>query len=205
MPDMTVNAATGVIYTADGKRFAPVATTVTISTADATNPRIDIIYVDSQGAISYLAGTPAASPVVPSVPTGGQKTYEINVAAGATSIAAANIVDRRKTLTGEAWITPTLLNGWTQFDAVNFPAGYYKDSSNIVHLRGNLSGGVSNTTAFALPAGYRPAKITYFVARGQSGIVYGNCGSIATYQICPSSPAYGTFVCLDGVTFRAEQ
>ena len=56
----------------------------------------------------------------------------------------------------EDWITPTLLNGWTNPSASIYgSAGYYKDEVGIVHLRGYLSGGVSGVV-FELPVGYRP-------------------------------------------------
>jgi hypothetical protein len=49
-----------VIYDADG---AP----VTLDAADATNPRIDVIYVDAAGVIGKITGTPAANPVKPAL------------------------------------------------------------------------------------------------------------------------------------------
>ena len=83
------------------------ATTFTVSTADATNPRIDIIYLqvnDSaySGAtnsvtLSYLAGVPAVSPVAPT-PTGSATYYvlaQIAVAANATTISQSNVTDLR--------------------------------------------------------------------------------------------------------------
>jgi hypothetical protein len=80
---------------------------VPISTADATNPRKDIIIAKIDGsvapnagaanncAITVIAGTPAGSPVAPSVPSGAILLATVNVAAGATSIVNANITDGR--------------------------------------------------------------------------------------------------------------
>jgi len=96
-PNMTVNVATGTVHMANGVRYTPSAnSTLAITTANATNPRIDIIYVNSSGVISYLAGTPASSPVVPTVPLGGFLLSKINVIANTTTITSTNITDMRK-------------------------------------------------------------------------------------------------------------
>ena len=96
-PDMTVNVATGTVHMANGVRYVPTASpTLAITASDVTNPRIDIVYVNSSGVIAYLAGTPNVSPVVPTTPAGGFLLAEISVAANATIIITANITDKRK-------------------------------------------------------------------------------------------------------------
>lgn len=102
-----------------------VAQSITIDTADATYARKDIICIaadraDAQAESRYLMdvghniasssvykrdvtsfdyqyvdGTPAASPVEPSVPDGYVKIAVIDVAAGASSISEGNITDSR--------------------------------------------------------------------------------------------------------------
>lgn len=176
-PNMTVSVATGTIYMANGDRFTPTANTaLAITAADTTNPRIDIVYVNSSGVISYLAGTAAASPTAPSVPTGGQLLAQITVAAGATSITSAAIADRRKNLWTEAWITPTLLNGWTE--NVSYPVRYFKDTVGNIHIAGLLQTGTSLATAFLLPTGYRPNRRRVFAVD--------NGGSHARLYILPT-------------------
>ena len=98
IPDMTVNVASGIIYMQDGERFEVEAATMPVAAADAENPRKDIIYVNSTGEITYLAGT-AAEPEAPETPLGSQLLAEIAVAANATAIETANITDKRKTIT----------------------------------------------------------------------------------------------------------
>ncbi|WP_459997318.1 hypothetical protein, partial [Paradesulfitobacterium aromaticivorans] len=96
-PDMTVNVVTGTVHMSTGQRYTPDATpALAVTAADATNPRIDIVYVSSAGVISYLAGTPAASPAAPATPTDGFLLAQISVAANATTVVAANITDKRK-------------------------------------------------------------------------------------------------------------
>jgi S-layer homology domain len=52
---------------------------------------------------------------------------------------------------------PPFENGWHNFDPGYSQAGFFKDALGIVHLQGFITG-TSGTTAFTLPAGYRPAK-----------------------------------------------
>ena len=100
VPNMTVNVAEGTIYMQNGDRFEVDTDVITVDTADTTNARKDIIYVNSTGKITYLAGTAAEAPEAPSTPTGGLILAEIVVAANATAIETANIItDKRKTIT----------------------------------------------------------------------------------------------------------
>lgn len=81
------------------------ATTATITAADATNPRIDLVcvtvsdsaYTGSLNTVAFnvVAGTPAASPAVPATPTNSIALAQVAVAAGATTIVAGNITDVR--------------------------------------------------------------------------------------------------------------
>ena len=84
-------------------------TVVAITTANPTNPRIDLVcatvqdayYTGAQNNVVFqvVAGTPASSPVVPSVPANSIALAEIAVAAGALSITTGNITDRRVLVT----------------------------------------------------------------------------------------------------------
>lgn len=114
-PAMKVNVAAGAaIVRAGGARVKGVYPTyndatveVTIAASDATNPRIDLIilhtpdtnYGDASNVPVFVAvaGTPAASPAVPSLSSYPNCLVlaQIAVAAGATSIVTANITDKR--------------------------------------------------------------------------------------------------------------
>lgn len=82
--------------------------TLTVTTADATNPRIDIVVLELDPSANSItlkvtAGTPASSPVAPTVvqTDGGiyqLKLAEVAVAAGATTISAGNVTDTRPML-----------------------------------------------------------------------------------------------------------
>lgn len=101
---MNVLAKSGDAFVA-GKLYENSATeTLTITTADATNPRIDrvvirITYATQLIELAVLAGTPAATPALPTL-TQNSTTWEVSlayiwVAATATSIADTDIHDER--------------------------------------------------------------------------------------------------------------
>jgi hypothetical protein len=95
-PNMNVNVQPGTVYMPDGKRFAfTTATPITVSAADATNPRKDIVYVSSAGIISYLAGSPTATPAEPALPAGALHLYTIDLPAADTAIGQAQILDKK--------------------------------------------------------------------------------------------------------------
>jgi hypothetical protein len=84
-------------------------TVVAITTANPTNPRIDLICMTVQDAyytgasnnviFQVVAGTPASSPVVPATPANSIALAEVAVAAGALSIVTGNITDLRVLVT----------------------------------------------------------------------------------------------------------
>jgi hypothetical protein len=93
-PDMTVAVASGVIYWL----FSEVAVSsgnVTITAADATNPRIDLVVVNSSGVKSAVAGTPAAAPLEPALPALSVALAQVYVPATDTTIGSTQIYDRR--------------------------------------------------------------------------------------------------------------
>ena len=98
VPDMSVNVSSGVIYMQDGERFEVVADTMNVIEADADNPRIDIIYINGIGVVSYYPGTAAEVPEAPETPSGSQLLAEIAVAANAIKIETANITDKKKSI-----------------------------------------------------------------------------------------------------------
>lgn len=82
---LTVKVGAGVIHLADGTRKEIVQTNITLDAADPTNPRIDLVYIDSTGTVAKITGTAAASPVVPALPSGDISVCNVTIAAGATT------------------------------------------------------------------------------------------------------------------------
>lgn len=94
--------------------------TLTVTTANATNPRIDAVYIgvqdafysgsNNQAVAGIVAGTPASSPVAPSIPANSLLLAYIAVGAGVTSIVTANITQQALLagLLGGYMFSPTL-------------------------------------------------------------------------------------------------
>ncbi len=73
-------------YTVGGATFGSPITTVTLTAADMTNPRIDVIGVDNTGAVFSIPGTAASSPSEPSIDPSTQiGLIFVTVAANATT------------------------------------------------------------------------------------------------------------------------
>lgn len=104
-----------------GQIYSAPQTDVTLAAADPTNPRIDVFYIDTTPQISDLTGTPAASPVEPSVdPTTQWNLGFINIAAGETDISPTNITlyDEDTGTPGE-WDCTTSGAGWNCSDTTH--------------------------------------------------------------------------------------
>lgn len=72
------------------------ATSVTAGTADATNPRLDLVVFDtSNSTVSLLAGTAAANPVMPAPSATQIQLGLLYVGPGVTGLVTADIVDKR--------------------------------------------------------------------------------------------------------------
>ena len=93
-PDMTVAVAAGTVMIA-GTHYAISAGNATIGTADSSNPRFDLISINTSGALVVTAGTAASNPVFPSLPSNTATLAAVHVPAGDTAIATAQITDKR--------------------------------------------------------------------------------------------------------------
>jgi hypothetical protein len=91
---MTVAVASGIVSVA-GVRATVSGANATIGTADGTNPRFDTITINSSGTIATTAGTAASVPELPSIPSVSIVLALIFVPANDTTIATAQITDKR--------------------------------------------------------------------------------------------------------------
>jgi len=100
--NMSVDVAAGnVLVSCKGTHREPLpyvfaATNVSINTADATYPRIDMLAISEiDGTIDYFSGTPAAQPKASTLTTDDVLLAMVYVPAACTAITAAMIVDKR--------------------------------------------------------------------------------------------------------------
>lgn len=121
--------------------------TLTVTTADPSNPRIDnvcLTVVDngdntSTFVVQIQAGTPASSPVAPTLPANSLLLATIQVAAGASSISSGNITDQRLFATALGGIL--LCSSSAQYPASGPSSQYLHDGTTGRLRRLNGAGG----------------------------------------------------------------
>jgi hypothetical protein len=179
-PNMSVNissgwaAVVGTTQTNMGVYMAynDASTNVTITAANASNPRIDLVCVtiaDSYyaGAVNnvtfnVVAGTPAASPSVPATPANSLALGQIAVGAGVTSILTANITNYNTlvtspfgnvTTTGTQTLTNKSLSDSTTFivDAADNTKKLNIDVTGTTAITGTLQTTFTTAKTLILP------------------------------------------------------
>lgn len=103
-PNMTLAVASGTVRIATAT-VTVAAGNVTITAAHASNPRIDLVVVNSSGTKSVVAGTPVAyvtnttTPVPPSIPASSIVLAQVYVPPTVTAITNAMVTDKRVVVT----------------------------------------------------------------------------------------------------------
>lgn len=88
-------AIADVSVVSNGVMFFVTGANAAIGTADATNPRLDVVVVNSAGALATRAGTAAAVPVLPTLSANDVPLCVVYVPANDTVIATSQIKDLR--------------------------------------------------------------------------------------------------------------
>lgn len=104
------------------------------------------------------------------------------------------------------WIGVTAFqNGWQNNDTGTYHgAGYQMDHFGVVHLRGVIKG-TTGSTAFQLPAGYRPSKTRVFIAYSHAigGATVGRLEIDGAGNVLPFDGG-NIWFSLDGISFRPD-
>jgi hypothetical protein len=140
-PGMSVRVASGwaaIIGTTTSNMgvytiFNDAIDTLTITTADPTNPRIDLVCATVRDAFysgafndvifQVVAGTPAGSPVAPALPANSISLATVAVGAAVTQINSGNITDTR---------VATTSNLATSLPSQAGNAGYYLTTNGTI-------------------------------------------------------------------------
>jgi hypothetical protein len=115
---LTFNMSAGSFYL-DNTLYSATSQSVTLAAADATNPRIDVLYVDTSGTFGKITGTAAANPSQPSVDSSSQLYLTfVLVPAAATSL--SGITNETIYDEGTEW-TPTASGSGFTVNSTNNP------------------------------------------------------------------------------------
>lgn len=126
------------------------------------------------------------------------KIADLNVTTGKI---ADQAVTAAKIETQQAFIAPSMQNGWINYDANHAQAGYMKDSLGFVHLRGLIKNG-AGTAVFVIPAGYRNTKHLHFPIVANSNFAYLRVD--ISGQVSVHNYTSNVWLSMDGVTWKAD-
>lgn len=112
-------------------------------------------------------------------------------------------LNKKANKTQEEWITPTLLNGVTNYASGISPVRYYKNEFNTVCLDGISSAVAAGTHIFILPVGYRPLKRLYVPTVVGNHFGWLEIGTDGSVKLGLQSP-YNIYISFGGIMFRAE-
>ncbi len=188
--NVTVQAGTGAIS------FAPTSwslTTLTLATADPSNPRFDAI-IDTAGTISAITGTAATNPAFPDVDPSTQLLLGyVSVPAGATSIGTVNVIYQEDAGPSAEWTASSTAN--VNVASTSNPYAGSKDIEFTSPASGN-SVTLNSGTTINLNASY--STVSFYV-RNKSALPVGDSvrvhwttsGSATTGVTVNLSPSYG--------------
>lgn len=192
-----------------------------IAASGATNPRVDTVIarvydnsVDSSGKTEWTTEivkgaeetgcTLANLKGIGAVPASSLVLAYVLVPAKATSILTADIANVATVYNlgfDSGWVEPALLHSWKNAGG-EYETMAYRKQGNTVRLRGAITGGVSVTELFTLPAGYRPTGRIKLIAFGSEGSAY--CEVYATGIVVIGWPGASATVDLSGLTFTID-
>jgi hypothetical protein len=201
IPGMSVEVAAG-RANFNGTPADFLADTVTIAAADGTNPRWDLITVDSAGNLQYHQGTVAVNPVPPdpaAIPLGVEVALAyVYVPANDTAILDEQIIDKRvgvlEPLGASQWTTLTAPSdvdrASTTVGSID-PVLQFAMAANTkyrvrwaVLFRGNPTGAVGGTggVKVGLNGPASPTLLRVYAGLIGSGVVDSNLSVSGTYR-----------------------
>jgi hypothetical protein len=125
-------------YYINGQIYDSAEQTVTLAAADGSNPRIDVIYVDTTGTANDITGSAAASPSEPDVDPSTQLKLTF-VLVGAALSAPAGVSNENIYLENTEWTGTTSGAGWTLGSVTDPYAGTTHIQATAVAANGYVS------------------------------------------------------------------
>jgi hypothetical protein len=103
---------------------------------------------------------------------------------------------------------PTFGTGWTQSSSAGGQGlvAFRKDSNGQVYLTGwgEFTGSWNGTPMFTLPAGYRPARLTWIPINAAQTDFVQKAAIASSGTVIPSGTSSSSFAVLDGVSFFTD-
>lgn len=166
---MTTTVAAGQALVRGHYYYNTSSATLTHTTANATNPRIDAIVINldpsvNSAVLTVVAGTPAATPVAPTLTQTDAAVYQFLLAtvlipAASSTISAGNITDAR-TFLGQGWFSTPVQSKTAAYTTV---AGD-KNSFIAVNSASNVTITIGNTL--------NPGDRIDFIQQGAGQVVF---------------------------------
>ena len=103
----------------------------------------------------------------------------------------------------EAWITPTLTNGWVS--EPTDPVGYLKDQFGWVRFKGKIKDGTLGTVALTMPVGYRKSSavlLPFYSGNGSNTTIGGL--STGTWLYILNKNATINMADLSSISYKAD-
>lgn len=125
----------------------------------------------------------------------------LGVGAGAGDAAAGNHAHSSAYVpTPTAWTAPTYSTTWVDYGAP-FQGGRYRLRGTDVEIEGLVKSGVSNTSVFTLPVGYRPAADILWIVSAAGGVAEITITTTGLVRPVNITGAVATYVSLTGIRF----
>jgi hypothetical protein len=131
-PNMTVQVSKGTVLSNRAMRGVAANASLAVGAANATHPRIDLVVVNSAGALAVRAGTAAAAPKPPARSAGDVTLAALWVPANDTTLSNDQITDLRVVRDGG----PICIYMQTAVDTVN-------NTASAIELLNRAGGGVT--------------------------------------------------------------
>jgi hypothetical protein len=176
VPNMSVLVYGGIAYTDSGMRVVIPDTTVALSTSSATYDRKDVVYVQgssagaNEGKLAVATGTPASTPVEPSIPSDAIKLAVVLVAKNIGSIQNSAITDARM------WRNIINLSGDTYINNNLYVQGALNSSFGYISISKPIKNSASNTSLTFI-AGTTSMTWTHNMNLGTNYVVRLSCNS----------------------------
>lgn len=158
-PGMKVDVASGTGYLAWAEVSVSASVDLTVTAADGSNPRVDLVSINSGGTAVVTAGTAAAQPVAPAIPATSMPIAFLYVPTSDTTITDNQVNDKRVILLPASSPSPMYAENSGELVSVSGSAFAWKGSNVVPYVATSIHGAVFIGTVID-GATYQAAVVT---------------------------------------------